>query len=55
MSDAAIKAVAFACWPLIVALFAFVMLLGLVVIVLAWPFVPFMRVERSDGKTRLKL
>jgi hypothetical protein len=55
VSDTAIKLIAFCCWPLIVALFAAVMLLGLVVIVLAWPVVPFMRVDRSEGKTRLKL
>ena len=55
MSDATIKAVAFVCWPLIVLLFAAVMLLGLAVVVLAWPVVPFMRVDRSEGKTRLKL
>lgn len=55
MSDAAIKLLAFVCWPLIVLLFAAVMALGLVVVVLAWPVVPFMRVERSEGKTRLTL
>lgn len=55
MSDTAIKLLAFVCWPLIVLLFATVMALGLVVVVLAWPVVPFMRVDRSNGKTRLTL
>jgi hypothetical protein len=55
MSDSTIKTLAFFCWPLIVLLFAAVMALALVVIVLAWPVVPFMRVCRQDGKVKLKL
>ena len=55
MNDFAIKCLAFVCWPLVVLLFAAVMALGLLVVVLAWPVVPFMRVDRSNGKTRLTL
>lgn len=55
MSDSAIKLLAFVFWPLIVVLFGAVMALGLVAIVLAWPLVPFMRVDRTNKSIKLKL